>query len=293
MAGYFRLIPALRHPSFTQRKNSVFLCTRICGAGTKFALEAICLMKVRYFLVAIAVCLMLSVCSGCYGTGYDRSIPTMAYPSGNVLEISTGAELNPGTYIAYGANQFSTDLSLSALVQRIYRDDAVFQIVSMPAQKNISTLIWVPQGNGTRDVYYPEKVGQDGEKNWYLFSGLCYRLYNDQEGTDSILFPGFCLDAPDDDILKLSYRAIRSAGHTILPKEDTDFESAAYRKTCLRFFKLMCATSLGKICASDHAMNAVDEMSALDRDLKRFFEEVGADDPVWQALERESGKYLR
>ena len=113
----------------------------------------------------------------------------MAYPSGNVLEISTGAELNPGTYIAYGANQFSTDLSLSALVQRIYRDDTVFQIVSTPAQRNIGTLIWVPQGNGTRDVYYLEKVGQDGEKNWYLFSGLCYRLYNDQEGTDSILFP--------------------------------------------------------------------------------------------------------
>ena len=89
------------------------------------------------------------------------------------------------------------------------------------------------------------------------------------------------------------YRAIRSAGHTILPKEDTDFESAAYRKTCLRFFKLICATSLGKICVSDHAMDAVDEMSALDRDLKRFFEEVGADDPVWQALEREAGKYLQ
>lgn len=88
-------------------------------------------------------------------------------------------------------------------------------------------------------------------------------------------------------------RAIRSAGHTILPKEDTDFESAAYRKTCLRFFKLICATSLGKICVSDHAMNAVDEMSALDRDLKRFFEEAGADDPVWQALEREAGKYLQ
>ena len=156
MAGYFRLIPALRHPSFTQRKNSVFLCTRICGAGTKFALEAICLMKVRYFLVTIAVCLMLSVCSGCYGTAYDRSIPAMAYPSGNVLEISTGAELNPGTYIAYGANQFSADLSLSALVQRIYRDDAAFQIVSMPAQRNIGTLIWVPQGNGTRQRNGPE-----------------------------------------------------------------------------------------------------------------------------------------
>ena len=67
------------------------------------------------------------------------------------------------------------------------------------------------------------------------------------------------------------YRAIRDAGHTILPKEDADFEGEKYRKTCLRFFKLMCATSLGKLCASDHAMNAIDEMSALNRDLKKVF----------------------
>mgnify|MGYP002537306398 FL=1 len=89
------------------------------------------------------------------------------------------------------------------------------------------------------------------------------------------------------------YRAIRNAGHTILPKEDTDFEGAAYRRTCLRFFRLMCATSLGKICASDHAMIAVDEMSALNRDLKRFFDENGASYPVWQSLEKDAGKYLR
>ena len=66
-----------------------------------------------------------------------------------------------------------------------------------------------------------------------------------------------------------------------------------YRKTCLRFFKLMCATSLGKICASDHAMNAVDEMSALNRDLKRFFDEAGAQYPVWKALEAESARNLK
>ncbi len=89
------------------------------------------------------------------------------------------------------------------------------------------------------------------------------------------------------------YRAIRKAGHTILPKEDTEFEGAAYRKTCLRFFKLMCATGLGKICASDHAMNAVDEMSALNRDLKRFFDEIGAEYPVWKELEKECGQYLK
>ena len=89
------------------------------------------------------------------------------------------------------------------------------------------------------------------------------------------------------------YRAIRDAGHEILPKSDADFESAAYRKTCLRFFKLMCATSLGKICASDHAMNAVDEMSALDRDLKVFFDAQGAEYPAWRELEAEAEKYLK
>ena len=89
------------------------------------------------------------------------------------------------------------------------------------------------------------------------------------------------------------YRAIRNAGHTILPKADEDFESEKYRKTCLRFFKLMCATSLGKLCASDHAMNAVDEMSGLNRDMKAFFDAAGADYPVWLGLEQEVGTYLR
>ena len=89
------------------------------------------------------------------------------------------------------------------------------------------------------------------------------------------------------------YRAIKNAGHKILPKADEDFEGAAYRKTCLRFFKLMCATSLGKICASDHAMNATDEMSALNRDLKAFFDEHGAKYPVWRELEQEAAKYLK
>ena len=89
------------------------------------------------------------------------------------------------------------------------------------------------------------------------------------------------------------YRAIRNAGHEILPKADAGFESEKYRKTCLLFFKLMCATSLGKLCASDHAMNAIEEMSALNRDLKKFFDEHGAAYPVWQALEAEAGRYLQ
>ena len=88
------------------------------------------------------------------------------------------------------------------------------------------------------------------------------------------------------------YRAIRNAGHEILPDADKEFEGAAYRKTCFRFFKLMCATVLGKICASDHAMNAVDEMRALNQDMKAFFDATGAKYPVWQGLEAECGRYL-
>ena len=84
------------------------------------------------------------------------------------------------------------------------------------------------------------------------------------------------------------YKAIRNAGHAILPKEDEIFESPKYRKTCLRFFKLMCATSLGKICASDHAMNAVEEMSSLNRDLKLLFDKTDAKYPVWEELENDA-----
>ena len=149
-----------------------------------------------------------------------------------------------------------------------------------------------------------------------IFSGTKYRVaYEPNMGDYLLCHAAFVLPAAfacyktDGDLKQLKgntaylsrmldaniegYRAIRNAGHTILPKEDTDFEGAAYRKTCLRFFKLICATSLGKICVSDHAINAVDEMSALNRDLKRFFDENGASYPVWRELEKEAEKYLR
>ena len=149
-----------------------------------------------------------------------------------------------------------------------------------------------------------------------LFSGTKYKVaYEPNMGDYLLCHAAFVLPAAfacyktDGDLKKLKgstaylsrlidaniegYRAIRSAGHAILPKEDAEFEGDAYRKTCLRFFKLICATSLGKICVSDHAMNAVDEMSALNRDIKRFYDEQGADYPVWRELEKDAGKYLR
>jgi 2-dehydropantoate 2-reductase len=81
------------------------------------------------------------------------------------------------------------------------------------------------------------------------------------------------------------YRAIQNAGHEILPKEDEIFETKKYRRTVYLFFKVMCYTPLGKICASDHAMNAVDEMSRLAVDFENFMDENGASYRGWKRLE--------
>ena len=89
------------------------------------------------------------------------------------------------------------------------------------------------------------------------------------------------------------YRAIEKAGHAIKPDADKNYESQEYHDMCMRFLKLMCATFLGKVCASDHALNAVDEMSALNRDMKAFFDAASASYPTWKELEKDLFEYER
>ncbi|MDD6038355.1 MAG: 2-dehydropantoate 2-reductase N-terminal domain-containing protein [bacterium] len=89
-----------------------------------------------------------------------------------------------------------------------------------------------------------------------------------------------------------AYRAIEISGHSIIPESDNDYESDNYYKKTFLFFKAMCATRLGKICASDHAMCAMDEMGALNRDLKKVFDAAGIDYPMWKALEQHTNGYL-
>ena len=160
-----------------------------------------------------------------------------------------------------------------------------------------------------RDAPSQERLIQE------IFAGTKYKVaYEPNMGDYLLCHAAFVLPAvfacykTDGDLKKLKkdnaylnrlidaniegYRAIQNAGHEILPDADKGFEGAKYRKTCFRFFKLMCATLLGKICASDHAMNAVKEMCVLNRDMKAFFDATGAKYPVWQALEAECGRYL-
>ena len=88
------------------------------------------------------------------------------------------------------------------------------------------------------------------------------------------------------------YAALEKAGHTILP-DDEDFRSKKYYRSCYLLYKLMCMTLIGKICASDHAMNAVEEMSALNEDMKAIFTRAGAAFEEWLRLEADARKYLK
>ena len=89
------------------------------------------------------------------------------------------------------------------------------------------------------------------------------------------------------------YQAIENAGHEILPASDKDYHSEKYRKLCYRVYRIMCSTVIGKICASDHAMNAVEEMEAINEGLKRFFDEHRAGYPTYRALEADAREHLK
>ena len=89
------------------------------------------------------------------------------------------------------------------------------------------------------------------------------------------------------------YQAIENAGHEILPASDKDYHSEKYRKLCYRVYRIMCSTVIGKICASDHAMNAVEEMAAVNEGLKRFFDAHQASYPTYRELEADARKHLK
>ncbi len=89
-----------------------------------------------------------------------------------------------------------------------------------------------------------------------------------------------------------AYRAIEKAGHSILPSSERSYESFQYRRACYRMYQLMAGTKLGKVCAVDHALNASEEMAALNNDMKAFFEENNAEYDNWKMLEAETNGWL-
>ena len=148
----------------------------------------------------IGLSIML-LCVGCAGSGYKRSVPAKAFPSGNVLEIDVGAELNPGLYLSFGANQFSSELPLSELVQKLRCDNATFQDVSaIPCNA-------VTVGSQTWDDL-PQAISAFYEATGYF----------DTELQDSILTVRAKASAPDVPSLSLRFTRVEEQTYlTLLP----------------------------------------------------------------------------
>ena len=89
-----------------------------------------------------------------------------------------------------------------------------------------------------------------------------------------------------------AYRVLERNGHEILPKSDQGYEKPGFKRLYLPFYRLICATRLGKLCTSDHAMNAIDEMSAMNRDFKQVLRRYGEIPGAWTSLERDTNGYL-
>ena len=88
------------------------------------------------------------------------------------------------------------------------------------------------------------------------------------------------------------YSAVEALGHELLPKGEEEYHSTKYRKMCYRFYKLMCATAFGKLCASDHAMSAVNEMNILASELEKMIVKAGIKAENYFELKQYIMKYL-
>lgn len=89
-----------------------------------------------------------------------------------------------------------------------------------------------------------------------------------------------------------AYAALEATGHEILPASDQEFRTEKWARFVRRFYGLMAATSLGKLCASDHALNAVDEMQALAEDIGDIIRASGLPSTEYHALWKAIDKYL-
>ena len=80
-----------------------------------------------------------------------------------------------------------------------------------------------------------------------------------------------------------AYEMVKAAGYPIMPPEDDGFLQRDRSKTYW-MIKLMAATPLGKLAASDHAMSAPAEMHRLYDDFCKIKEKAGIASPAWDEL---------
>ncbi len=89
-----------------------------------------------------------------------------------------------------------------------------------------------------------------------------------------------------------AYAVLENNGHKILPKSDQEYRDPKFKKKYLPFYRFICSTKVGKLCTSDHAMNATDEMSGMNRDFKEYLRQYGDVPKAWTDLEQDTNGYL-
>lgn len=87
------------------------------------------------------------------------------------------------------------------------------------------------------------------------------------------------------DAVREGYEVIEAAGFSVVPYEEYEYVTIN-RKKCYSYFKMLCATFIGKMAISDHAMSAVDEMSVLSADFQELKEKSGMETPNWDFWEK-------
>ncbi len=93
------------------------------------------------------------------------------------------------------------------------------------------------------------------------------------------------IDAIDD-----AYRIVKAAGYPIIPPEDEGF----LQRDRTRYYwmlRLMAATPLGRLAASDHAMSAPEEMHRLYGDFCLLKQKAGVETPAWDEMAVYMEKY--
>lgn len=90
------------------------------------------------------------------------------------------------------------------------------------------------------------------------------------------------------DAVREGYEVVEAAGFSIVPYEEYEYVTIN-RKKCYSYFKMLCATFIGKMAISDHAMSAVNEMRALSEDFQELKKKSGMKTPNWDFWEKNVG----
>ena len=82
---------------------------------------------------------------------------------------------------------------------------------------------------------------------------------------------------------------LKAAGVPVNDAENTDYyrEGTKNRKKMEKMVWFMAKTPLGRLCASDHAMHAVEEMKYLDEAFEALRKKTATPMPAWETLRSE------